>query len=129
MTEQAKVYLSDLHFEHLQWLSNLKFWDEELISFNKRLEEVVGRYTDIDKKAKVEHFHNRFMLHHNAINKLIKEVNQHERVMARYAERHLDSIDSVPMEDHASLRDKIETEKKLYLELKGEYYRFLTQPQ
>lgn len=126
MTEQAKVYVSDLHFEHMQWLSNLKFWDEELNSFNKRLEEVVGRYTENEKKAKVEHFHNRFVLHHNAINKLMKEVNQHEKVMARYAERHLDTLSSTPIDDHALLRDKIETEKKLYLELKGEYYRFLT---
>jgi hypothetical protein len=35
MTEQAKVYVSDLHFEHMQWLSNLKFWDEELIPSTK----------------------------------------------------------------------------------------------
>jgi hypothetical protein len=46
--------------------------------------------------------------------------------MARYAERHLDTLSSTPIDDHALLRDKIETEKKLYLELKGEYYRFLT---
>ena len=110
MTEQAKVYLSDLHFEHMQWLSELRFWDEELNSFNKRLEEVVGR----------------FVLHHNAINKLVKEVNQHEKVMARYAERHLEDLETMPIDDHDLLRDKIETEKKLYLELKSEYYKFLT---
>ncbi len=125
MTEQGQVYLSDLHFEHIQWLSELKFWDEELNSFNKRLEEVVGRYTSNEARAKIEHFQNRFLLNHIEITKLIKNVNQHEKVMARYAAHHLSSLEDTPVNDHTSLRDKMETQRIIYVDLKAEYYKFL----
>ena len=37
MQKDHKVYLSDLHFEHTQGLSELKFWEDEIKSFSKRL--------------------------------------------------------------------------------------------
>jgi Asp-tRNA(Asn)/Glu-tRNA(Gln) amidotransferase C subunit len=126
MTQQSKVYLSDLHFEHTQWLSELKFWDEEIATFTKKLEEVVGRYTENDNKIKIEHFQNKFLVNHQAILNLIKAVNKHERVLAQYAESHLATIENTPLHDHSDLREQVEVQRQIYVDLKKEYYKFLT---
>ena len=74
MHKEVKVYLSDLHFEHRQWTSELKFWEEEIASFRKRLGEVVIRYTSNEVRASIEHFQNQFILHDEVIDQLKKEV-------------------------------------------------------
>jgi len=104
----------------------LKFWDEEINSFTKRLEEVVERYNDNEIRAKIEHFQNRFLLNHQAINKQIKEVNKHEKILARYAEHHMSTLENTPVHDHASLRELMQVQRAMYAELKSEYYSFLT---
>ena len=36
------IYLKDLHEDHMKWLSEVKLYDEEINSFENRLEEVVS---------------------------------------------------------------------------------------
>ncbi len=126
MTKQCMVYLSDLHFEHNQWINELKFWEQEIQSFTKRLEEVVVRYTSNDIRAKIEHFQNQFVLHKEVISVLKKDVKKHEQLIAGYAENNPVAIDHVRFDDHTTLRDKIDTQRKIYSELKTEYFEFLT---
>ena len=52
MIDKKPVYISDLHFEHRLWLSELAFWQDEIGTFKHRLEEVVTRITDKDVLAK-----------------------------------------------------------------------------
>jgi len=126
MNKDHKVYLSDLHFEHTQWMSELKFWEDEIKSFSKRLGEVVVRYTSNEIRAKIEHFQNQFILHDEVIDMLKKDVKNHEKAIAHQAEDHPVAIDHVHFNDHTSLRDKMDTQREIYGELKGEYYNFLS---
>lgn len=126
MNKDHKVYLSDLHFEHTQWMSELKFWEDEIKSFSKRLGEVVVRYTSNDMRAKIEHFQNQFILHDEVIDMLKKDVKNHEKAIAHQAEDNPVAIDHVHFNDHTSLRDKMDTQREIYGELKGEYYNFLS---
>jgi hypothetical protein len=126
MNKENKVYLSDLHFEHTQWINELKYWEDEINSFNKRLGEIVVRYTSNEFRAQVEHFQNQFILHDAVIDGLKKEVKTHEKQIAAQAEEHPTAIDHVYFEDHISLREKMEMQRKIYGELKTEYYRFLS---
>jgi hypothetical protein len=123
---ENKVYLSDLHFEHVQWLNELRFWEDEIKSFNKRLGEVVVRYTANEIRAKIEHFQNQFILHDEVIDILKKDVKTHEKDIATYAEEHPVAINRVHFDDHTELRDKMDTQRKIYNELKLEYFDFLS---
>lgn len=123
---ENKVYLSDLHFEHVQWLNELRFWEEEIKSFNKRLGEVVVRYTANEIRVKIEHFQNQFILHDEVIDILKKDVKTHEKAIANYAEEHPVAINRVHFDDHTELRDKMDTQRKIYNELKLEYFDFLS---
>jgi hypothetical protein len=126
MSREAKVYLSDLHFEHRQWSSELKFWEEEIISFRKRLGEVVVRYTSNEIRASIEHFQNQFILHDEVIDILKKDVKTHEKMIAQEAEEQPVAIDRVRFDDHISLRERMDTQRTIYGDLKAEYYSFLS---
>ncbi len=126
MTKQLTVYLSDLHFEHNQWSNELKFWEDEIKTFTKRLEEVVKRYTSNEIRAKIEHFQNQFVLHDQVIDILKKDVKKHEKIIADQASNETVAIDHVHFEDHKSVRDRMDTQRKIYSDLKTEYFEFLT---
>lgn len=126
MSKETKVYLSDLHFEHRQWISELHFWEEEITSFRKRLGEVVVRYTSNEIRASIEHFQNQFILHDEVIDILKKDVKTHEKMVAQEAEEKPVAIDRVKFDDHITLRDRMDTQRTIYGELKSEYYSFLS---
>lgn len=127
MVTKDKVYLSDLHFEHVQWLNELGFWEDEIKSFNKRLGEVVVRYTSNEIRGKIEHFQNQFILHDEVIDILKKDIKLHEKHIAGIAEDHPIAINRVHFDDHTELRDRMDTQRKIFGDLKADYYRFLTQ--
>lgn len=127
MTKEKFVYISDLHFEHVHWRSELLFWEEQIHSYIKRLEEVVVRWTNNNIRAQVEHFQNQFILHNDVIDYLKKDVKKHEKHIAEYAQLHPIAINHIHFEDHVHLRDRMDTQRVIYTELKNKYFRFLSQ--
>jgi hypothetical protein len=126
MDTVKKMYISDLHFEHVQWRSELVFWEEQISSYIKRLEEVVIRYTDNTVRAQVEHYQNQFILHNDVIDVLKKDIKKHEQHLADYAQEHPVAINHVHFDDHDLLRDRMETQRSIYQDLKTKYFRFLS---
>jgi hypothetical protein len=45
--------------------------------------------------------------------------------LSKYAEAHQTAIDHVHFADHATMRDNVDTFRKLYVDLKAEFKRFL----
>lgn len=122
-----KVYISDLHFEHIAWNSELSFQKDELKIFENRLEEVASRWTKKEVLIQVEHFQNNFIRHNEVIDTLKHNINSHEKELADFAEDHPVAVDHAHFKDHTSLRDEVETQRKLYEALKTDFLRFLTQ--
>ncbi len=115
----------DLHFEHEMWLNAMSFYKEELKIFESRLAEVSNKNTDSDMKAKVEHFQNQFIRQHEVIDILKHDINLHEQSLVTYAKEHPVAIDHVYFENHTGLEDRMETFKKLWVELRQEFMMFL----
>ncbi|MBK9734270.1 MAG: hypothetical protein IPO92_04590 [Saprospiraceae bacterium] len=126
MEKNNHIYLSDLHFENSQWLSELKFWKDEIVTFNHRLGEVVMRYSSQEIRAKIEHFHNQFIVHSEVIDTLKKSIKQNEKEIANFAAAHTIAVDHVHFKDHTGLREEMETQRSIYGELKNEYFKFLS---
>lgn len=117
---------SDLHFEHKQWRSELSFWEDELKSFNNRLEELVKRWTYKNVLAQLEHFQNEFILHSEVIDTLQHDINVHETDMAAHDKKGEDVINRDFAKLHTAFRDRMETQRKIYADLKKEFYQFLS---
>lgn len=126
MSTKTTLYLSDLHFEHQQWLKELEFWEDEIALYNRRLGEIIVRYTDPAIKAEMEHFQNQFIRHDEVIDILKHDVRKHESQLVKYAQDHPIAIDRVHFDDHTGLRDRMETQRKIYADLKTEFYTFLS---
>lgn len=126
MTKQNNIHLSDLHFEHKQWNSELMFWKDEISTFEHRLEEIVTRYTSKDVLSKLEHFQNQLILHGNAITFLLKDIKTHEKELTQFAIEHPVAIDHVRFDDHTELRAKMDTQRQLYTEMKKEFFDFVS---
>lgn len=125
--KSKSIDLTDFHFEHKQWLRELRFWKDELITFKNRLEEVVQRWDDKDVLAQVEHFQNQFIRHDEVLDIAIHDVNAHEHnltILARETEK---TTDFTFIDKHVKLRDDIDTQRHIYNELKQAFFSFLIQ--
>ncbi|ARV15071.1 hypothetical protein [Polaribacter sp. SA4-12] len=116
----------NLHFEHVQWKRELIFWDDELKSFNNRLNELVTRWTDKDVLAQLEHYQNEFILHAGVIDDIVEAINKHEMIISKYSEKSYDFMDIYMVKNHLEFRDKMETQRQIYADLKKEFFRFLS---
>jgi hypothetical protein len=120
------VYYTDLHFEHEVWAKELAFLKDEVAFFERRLEELVTKNTNKDMLALLEQFQNRFIRQKEVIDELNHDINIHEDKLQQFIEQHPVAIDRVHFNDHSTLRNNIETNRKLYSELKEEFFKFMS---
>jgi hypothetical protein len=116
----------NMHFEHVQWKRELVFWDDELKSFKNRLSELVTRWTDKDVLAQLEHYQNEFILHGGVIDDMVEAINKHEMTISEHSEENHESMSIYMVKNHLEFRDKMETQRQIYADLKKEFFRFLS---
>ena len=125
-TSNQRQHIDDLHFEHAQWLRELRFYKDELKFFTTRLEEVASRYTSMEVLKELEQFQNQLLIESNVLDELIHDTNEHEHYLASYAIENPVAIDHVAFEDHAPLRERVERNRELQNQFKKSYLRFLS---
>ncbi|KGL64312.1 hypothetical protein [Polaribacter sp. Hel1_85] len=123
--ETEVLYNTNMHFEHVHWKRELAFWEDELKSFNNRLSELVTRWTDKDVLAKLEHFQNEFVLHNGVIEDLQETIEEHETRIAGQSKKGSNAIDTQLAKKHVEFRNRIETQREIYVKLKKDFFRFL----
>ena len=124
--ETQVIYNSDLHFEHERWRSELFFWKDEMKSFKHRLEELVLRWTDKEVLAQLEHFQNEFILHGGVIDDLEEVIEQHEIRIAAQTKTGQDTLDALLVKRHLEFRNRMETQRQIYADLKKAFFKFLS---
>ena len=127
MLEQKEViYNSNLHFEHELWRSELLFWESELRFFTKRLEELVMRRTDKNVLVQLEHYQNQFIYHKEVIDTLQHDINVHETDLNEHSIRKENVLNHALVKKHLEFRNRIETQRNIYADLKKEFFSFLS---
>lgn len=122
---EERVFLKDLHFDHEVWANELEFYKNEITIFNRRLEEIVQKYTKKEVLMDLEKFQNQYIRQKEVIDELAHKIRIHEQALARYAKEHPIAIEHQYFRDHTSLRDEYEIFVKIYQELKTDFMRFL----
>ncbi|MCK0159140.1 hypothetical protein [Allomuricauda sp. F6463D] len=122
----AIINNSDLHFEHKQWKSELDFWKDEIKSFKNRLSELASRWTDKDVLAQLEHYQNEFILHSGIIEDLQVAIEKHEMNISGHSDENHESLDVAMVKNHLKFREKMETQRQIYADLKKEFFQFLS---
>lgn len=122
---KEKKHIDQLHFEHKLWISSLRLYIDELVIFQHRLGEVSEKNTSPEIRKEIEHFQNQFIVQKEQLDILRHRINEHERSLAHYAQKHPVAVDHVLFDDHAALRDARETFDRLFNEHKTEFISFL----
>ncbi|WP_338391691.1 hypothetical protein [Fulvitalea axinellae] len=76
------VNTDSLHFDNKHWRSEIRFFKDEILTFEKLLREVSGKYTDVERKKEVEMFQNRFIAMSQESESLMDAVELHEKNLA-----------------------------------------------
>ena len=122
------IYNADLHLEHRSWYSELKFWEDELKTFEHRLEELVLANADKEFLIKLEHFQNVFLLHGKRVGEMQETIKRHEmRLAGQSLMGEENALDMPMLRSHMTFRDSMDTQREIYADHKKEFFRFLTE--
>jgi hypothetical protein len=122
---KERIYLNDLHFEHVLWENELSFYTDELAILEPRLAEIVSQNTKQEALASVEHFQNQFLLQKANIHKLQRDIKTHEHNLASFAHDNPVAVDHRAFSDHRPLREAMDAQRIIYHDLKKEFFLFL----
>ena len=123
--KETLTYNSNMHFEHKQWKGELTFWNEELVFFNDRINELVKRGANKNVLAKLEHYQNDFILHLTIMGIMHKDIEEHELQIATQSKENTSTFDSQVMKKHGDFRNKFEKQRQVYSNLKKSFFRFI----
>lgn len=119
------IPIPQLHLEYRLWINELNFYKEEINIFENHLELLINERSDSAVKAQVEKFQNQFICQKEVIDILKHDLNTSERQLASFV-RQLSGLglESIKMDNHVNLRERMRTFRKLFKELKDDYRNF-----
>lgn len=126
MKSQNINYLSDLHFDHKLWVSELSFWNSEITYFEKQLDKIIKKYRDDYSISKAEQFQNVFRVHRE-MNKAIElEIDRKEKQTALILKAQPMEVNDKYFQEHEELREKINAQRRLFREMKEDFFIFMS---
>jgi hypothetical protein len=108
------------------WQNALGFYKDELGVFKNRLTEVAGKNTAQETMQQVEHFQNQFLIQVESIDTLNHDIKIHLSEMANTMQAHAGHVSQEQLTVQAQLKDRYETESKIFASLKVEFTQFLS---
>ena len=122
------ISIKSLHLEYQLWTRELIFYREEIKIFEDHLTNLIQKNTKHNFKVQVEHFQNQFILEKEVIDHLKHDLHVSEKQLAAFVhELSGMGMETVRMDNHSNLRDRIFTFRKIYRELKEEFRQFESQ--
>lgn len=123
----AKLTLQQLHLEHEVWLNELSFYRDEMRILDKYLLEIVSKNTGQDVLKGVEHFQNQFIRQREVLDELTHDIREQEnKVISTLKGLNPIQMEKGKYEDHAGLREHVETFQNIYRNLKAEFLAFVS---
>jgi hypothetical protein len=111
--------------EYQLWTRELVFYKEEIKIFETHLASILKRNNKNGVLVQAEHFQNQFILQKEVIDFLKHDLIVSERRLAGFAHELCgEGIDTIKMDNHGSLRERMGTFRKIYREIKQEFRRF-----
>jgi hypothetical protein len=119
------ISIRSLHLEYHLWINELNFYKEEIRIFERQLEGLLNKNPVVEITPRIEQFQNKFILQKEIIDHLKHDLNVSEKQLASFAhELSGTGLESIKMDNHTRLRERMATFRKLYTELKTEFRWF-----
>ncbi len=122
--QQTSIKVNETHYG--EWKSALSFYKDELNVLKGRLTEVVSKNSGVEIMKSIEHFENQFLLQGENIDILQHDINTHLNKMAAAVQQHAGHINPQLLAEEVQLKDRYESESKVFNELRHEFNAFLS---
>jgi hypothetical protein len=122
--ETPILYKSHMQFEHQQWKREIAFWTEELKSFNNRLNELSTYWENKKGLFQIAYYKDKFELQRKSTVDLLETIEERENQVPLESEVGTIISDTQLLKGHIEFRNKMNTQRELYAELKRNYFKF-----
>jgi hypothetical protein len=121
-----KEPIGQVHFQHKVWMNHLTFYKEELVIFQKRLEEVDSKNTSKEVHKLIDEFQNQFLFCRNKIEKLRQVMDSVEKEAVKTGKFHMRRIDYEATDQFINIKNDMAEFEKSYKVLKENFYNVLS---
>ena len=122
---ESKVYnISELHFEHRLWKSEMKIILGELNIYQEWLSCMSPKSRELEYQKKINNFQNKFDIQKKHYDSFNDKINAQDSFIESLEKENGKDISRSTIADHTNLREDINIALKLYKELKEEYKEF-----
>lgn len=121
----TQKYLADLHHDHKEWLNVLSFYEDDVKTMRRRLEEVASKNSDREMHGWVERFQNKLIIQAEQIDLLRHDINDSESEIIKNVEENPTASDRRKIDDHTELRDRFQTFELLFNKLRKDLNAFV----
>ena len=118
-------HLAELHHDHNEWKNLLSFYEDDISSMKKRLEEVASKNTDSEMQGWVERFQNKLIIQKEQIDILGHDINECENNIVKNVEDNPVASDKRKIDDHIELRERVQTFELLFNKLRKDLHSFV----
>ena len=108
-----------------EWTRNIDFYFADLTILQERLNEVANKNTKEPVMANVEHFQNQFIVQKDNLQVLKHKINVQKDSLEAEVKKLVSLADLDIVDTQHFLRESIQLNEKIFLELKHSFYRFL----
>ncbi len=122
MKTEEKIYAQ--HAEHTEWISKLKFYNDEISIIKNRLGEIASKNNQKDVLAQVEHFQNQLIVQKNNIDEISHSIKMDEEALQKEVNKNPIATDHRKMEFHTKEKNDVESFEKIFNELRTEFKSF-----
>ncbi|MEL7122390.1 MAG: hypothetical protein AAFO07_23295 [Bacteroidota bacterium] len=112
------------HLDHQVWNNQLNFYADELKIFENYLSKLVGKLSNRDLLAEVEHFQNQFIRQKEVLDQLKHDIKVNEQRLSREIQNGF-RMSEEDQKVHEKLREQVLIFDRIYKELKVEFQQFL----
>lgn len=122
MKAQEKIYTQ--HVENSEWISKLKFYDDEILILQNRLSEIASKNNQTEVTAQIEQFQNKFILQQNNIDEIAHKINLNEEALIKEINANPVAVDHRKTEYHASEKESVEWFENNFNSLRTDFKTF-----
>ena len=108
-----------------EWTRNIDFYFADLTILQERLNEVANKNTKEPVMANVEHFQNQFIVQKDNLQIIKHKINVQKDSLEAEVKKIVSLADLDIVDTQHFLRESIQLNEKIFLELKHGFYRFL----
>lgn len=120
------LHYEALHEDYKNWLNELHFNSHEIDFFQKSLGDFAMVQQDKSTAPAIEQYENKLILQREQNDIFLHDLKEQQKKLNDFIKSHESNIEFINFSDHKDWRERMRTHRKLYQEMKTEFYQTFT---